>query len=457
VVYIVDAGATVWRRGDRRKALSTWGGMGLFVLVSSSFSVVEIWRIVDWPLAVSPWFLCMVLAMAADLGQEAVRAEKTARALRESEEQVMLAVEATHLGVWGMTPPSERIQGTAEWMNQSGFAAGEEVSLGRMLERVHPDDREKVRQALQRLREEGLECNLEYRVLLADGAQRWVATWGRRRADARGKSVRVFGMAADITERKRLDLEIAEQRNELSHLSRVATVSELSGSLAHELSQPLAIILTNAQAAQRMLAREPSDLDEVRAILADIAGQVQRGSGAIRRLRSLLKPGETRSLPLDLNELVEEVLLFTRNERILLGVTTRRELAANPPPVLGDRIQLQQVIINIILNGLDAMAANPPADRQLTVATSFSAGAVRISVSDNGCGLPPDAEQIFQPFFSTKPSGLGLGLSISRSIVQAHQGRLWAEARTAPEGPSEGGMPAGATIHLELPAAAEGS
>jgi C4-dicarboxylate-specific signal transduction histidine kinase len=250
----------------------------------------------------------------------------------------------------------------------------------------------------------------------------------------------------DITERRRAEQEIGRQRNELAHLARVATVSELSGSLAHELNQPLAIILTNAQAALRLLAQDPPDLTEARDILADIVSEDQRAGEVIRRLRSLLKHGETSLRPLSVNEVLDEVLHLIRSDLIGQGVTVKLAMDTNLPPCLADRIQIEQVVLNLIRNACDAMAMNPPARKMLTLATSHHDGVVRISVSDTGCGLPPDAERVFEPFHTTKKDGLGLGLSICRSIVSAHQGRLWAEA---PAG-------AGATFHLELPANREG-
>ena len=209
----------------------------------------------------------------------------------------------------------------------------------------------------------------------------------------------LVGIAIDITARKQAEEQAQRQHEELAHLSRVATVSELSGSLAHELNQPLAIILTNAQAAQRLLAQEPPDLAEACEILADIVSEDQRAGEVIRRLRSLLKHGETSLRPLAVNGMVEEVLQLSRNSLIGHGITVHRSLAPNVLQVQGDHIQLQQVLLNLILNACDAMAANPPAGRHLTVATAHRDGAVRISVSDSGCGVPPDAERIFEPFY----------------------------------------------------------
>jgi C4-dicarboxylate-specific signal transduction histidine kinase len=183
----------------------------------------------------------------------------------------------------------------------------------------------------------------------------------------------------------------------------------LSGSLAHELNQPLAIILTNAQAAQRLLAQQPPDLAETRDILADIVSEDERAGEVIKRLRALLKPGQTHRQPISANALVEDVLRIARSDLIERGIKVHAELDGSVPPVVGDRVQLQQVLLNLILNAGDAMAANPPPGRHLTLATAHRDGTVRVSVSDTGCGLPSDEECVFEPFYTTKKEGLGLG------------------------------------------------
>jgi C4-dicarboxylate-specific signal transduction histidine kinase len=217
------------------------------------------------------------------------------------------------------------------------------------------------------------------------------------------------GISTDITGNKRAELELQQQRDELAHFARVMTLSELSGSLAHELNQPLAIIFTNAQAAQRLLAQQPPDLAEAREILADIVSEDERAGDVIKRLRALLKPGQTQLQPISANALVEDVLRIARSDLIERGIKVHAELDGSVPPVVGDRVQLQQVLLNLILNAGDAMAANPPPGRHLTLVTAHRDGTLRVSVSDTGCGLPPDEERVFEPFYTTKKEGLGLG------------------------------------------------
>ncbi|RYD37466.1 MAG: sensor histidine kinase [Verrucomicrobiaceae bacterium] len=240
-------------------------------------------------------------------------------------------------------------------------------------------------------------------------------------------------------------LEAQQQRAELEHLSRVATLSELSGSLAHELNQPLAIILSNAQAAQRMLSREPLDVPELTDILTDIVSADRRAGEVIQRLRALLKRGECLFAPESLNVLTQEVLSLTRQDLMNRGISVQCSFSPELPQVLADRVQLQQVVLNLITNACDAMTANKPEDRILHLTTAVEKGRVRLAVTDQGCGLPPgDPEHWFKAFVTTKGHGLGLGLSISRSIMQAHHGSLNAERHARQ----------GTTFLLTLPAAA---
>jgi two-component system, LuxR family, sensor kinase FixL len=253
----------------------------------------------------------------------------------------------------------------------------------------------------------------------------------------------VLASIVDITPRKRAEAETMRQRAEMAHLSRVTMLGELSGSIAHELNQPLTAILSNAQAAQRFLAHEPFDLAEVRDILADIVEQDHRAGEIIRRIRLLVKKGEVQREPLDVNALVEEVLQLTRVDVVSQGVAVHTTLASALPPVDGDRLQLQQVLLNLVMNACDATAGNATADRRVEVCTTPSdAEHVSVSVSDNGAGIPPEGlDRVFEPFFTTKTYGLGLGLSVCRTIVGAHGGRLWASNNPV----------RGAAFHFTLP------
>lgn len=266
--------------------------------------------------------------------------------------------------------------------------------------------------------------------------------------DEAGKITRFVAIKEDITERKRAEQEIAQQRNQLTHLSRVNMLGELAGSLAHELNQPLTAVLSNAQAAQRFLAHDPPDLSEVRDILADIVAEDKRAGEVIRRLRLLLKKGEVQHQPLLPNEVVQEVLKLVRSDLVNQNFTAQTELASDLPVLHGDRVQLQQVLLNLVMNACDAMAGRARDQRQLTIRTCQTEdGFVHISVADCGAGIAPEKlEQVFDPFYTTKPHGMGLGLTVCRTIVTAHGGKLWAS-----NNPGQG-----ATFHIALPVSAKG-
>jgi len=253
----------------------------------------------------------------------------------------------------------------------------------------------------------------------------------------------VLASVVDVTERKQRERDAAHQRDEMAHLARVAMLGELSGSLAHELNQPLAAILSNAQAAQRFLNREVPELDRVREILADIVKSDRRAGAVITRLRSLLRKEDAQHQPVDMNEVVQEVLALMRSDFFNRQVSVRTDLFPQLPAVSGDQVQLQQVLLNLLINGSDAMAGRN-GGREMVVSTEITPErTVRVSVSDCGTGIrPEDLERIFEPFVTTKAQGMGLGLAVCHTIVKAHSGRLWAVNN--PNG--------GATVTVELPA-----
>jgi C4-dicarboxylate-specific signal transduction histidine kinase len=287
--------------------------------------------------------------------------------------------------------------------------------------------------------------DLEYRVLEAADRVRWVKTLGHAEVDAAGHVVKLSGGTVDITERKEIEFEAAAQREILAHAARVGVLGELSGAIAHELSQPLGAILSNAQAAMRVLERSSIHNTELREIITDIIDDNKRARDVISHLRTLLKKGSAKSELLDLNEEVKEALSLAHSELIRRRVDVTVELDPRVPPVTGDRIQLEQVLLNLILNAAEAINSTKHRGH-LTITTGFGQnGAPQISVRDDGPGLSDEVmSHLFEPFFSTKAYGLGLGLSICKSIVAAHSGRLWAVNN--PEG--------GATFFVSFPSLA---
>lgn len=229
----------------------------------------------------------------------------------------------------------------------------------------------------------------------------------------------------DRTER----YELLRNRQQLAHLTRVSTLGELAGSLAHELNQPLTAILSNAQAAQRFLATEPVNLGEVREILHDLVDDTHRASEVIRKIRAFVKKGDLEATPLSVASVIRDVALLVHSDAIVRGIRMRAAVTPELPPVHGDKVQLQQVVLNLLLNAFDALESRPPLDREVAIAATLGDDdTIRVSVRDSGTGLPGKTfDKLFLPFFTSKRDGLGLGLSISRSIVEMHGGRIWAQ------------------------------
>jgi len=287
-------------------------------------------------------------------------------------------------------------------------------------------------------------ANQELDLFRHDGSVIHTLSYSAPVFDEAGAVRGVINACVDITERRRAEHEIVAQRRQLAHLGRVAVVGEMSGALAHELNQPLTAILANARAAQRMLVRDRVDVTELRAILDDIVADDLRAGAVIHRVRALIRKGDVGPQQVVANEIVSEVLELTHSDLIQREVRVATRLAASLPAVPGDRVQLQQVVLNLIVNACDAMADNPPSERTLSISTFDEGMAVRVSVSDRGTGIAGDSvDAVFEPFVTSKEHGVGLGLAICRSIVNAHGGRMWAV-----NNPDRG-----ATFHLLLPQA----
>jgi PAS domain S-box-containing protein len=451
VVYVGDAAWAAWRRGLRRSALTVGASMVVFVSVGLGFAILSYWGLARLPVLASLFFLPVVLFMGYELSLDIIRSVQLAAeldaktiALLGSERKLAFAAEAARAGLWSVDRATGRLWATPQTLSMFGLSADREHHVDELLAPVHSDDRERVQELMGGSRGSRGGATVEFRVVLPSGEMRWYGARGAAHEEPRG-SPTLMGATIDITERKRAEEETARQRVELEHLSRVATVSELSGALAHELNQPLAIIMSNAEAAQLMLARPNPDLDEVRAILGDIVDADERAGQVIRRLRGMLKRGAPQRQAHSLNAIVQEVLQFVRADLVRRGVALDLHLAPALKDVLADRVPIEQVLINVINNACDAMAGNAAGDRALKIATYANAANACVRVEDFGSGLPSNPEQVFDAFYTTKAEGLGMGLAISRSIVTSHGGRLAAEPN----------HPRGAVFTICLPLAPE--
>lgn len=416
--------------------VAIWGavlGQGPFVASSALDNALSIQLFL-----IAAWIPVMSLASVV---RERARADANAR---ESEEQLAAAIEAAQLGRWEWDIAAQRLMWSDITRRIYEVPADIPVTPAVFDVLVHPDDRPLVAEATA-AGLAGRGVDVEFRIRMADGREKWILSKGRTVLGADGRPARLVGIKVDITARKRADLQVQEERRQLAHQARVSVAGELSLTLAHEMNQPLAAILTNASAARRFLLRDPPDLRELSDIVEAIAQDNRRAAAIIRRFGMLLTTREVRRTLVGLNEVAAGVLDVTRADIISRGVSVIRQFGDGLPPVLGDPIQLQQLLMNLIVNACDAMESRPPEARRLILTTACEgAGGVRLTVADSGVGISSDhLERVFEPFVTTKPQRLGLGLAICRSIVTAHEGRLWVES----------GRRGGATFVLVLPAA----
>jgi PAS domain S-box-containing protein len=435
IAFVADAAVAAWRNGERRRAWTIGGSLVLFVSVATGFAILSYWGLAQIPVLASLFFLPIVLFMGFELSLDLIRSVRLASelevrtvALRASEQKLAFAAEAANAGLWSVDRTTGRLWATPQALSMFGLKPDGEHSVDELLRIVHPEDRERIREFIDGEHAANSRASVEYRVIAPNGEVRWFGARGSSHEDGRATTQSLMGATIDITERKRAEEETARQRVELEHLSRVATLSELSGALAHELNQPLAIIMSNAEAAQQLLQRAEPDLDEVRAILSDIVDADDRAGEVIRRLRAMLKRGVPHRQPLSLGEVVRGVLHFMRADLVRRGIAVDVQWPEETRKVSADRVPIEQVLINVITNACDSMVANAEGDRLLTVVLCEDAAMACVRIGDVGCGLPPTPDRVFDAFYTTKSDGLGMGLAISRSIVSAHGGRLTAEA-----------------------------
>jgi PAS domain S-box-containing protein len=342
--------------------------------------------------------------------------------------------------MWVAGPDGRAIDFNRSWLDFRGRTLAEECGDG-WLDGVHPDDREACLKTYRAAVDGRAPFSMEYRLRRGDGVYRSMLENGMPSFDAARTFQGLVGCTVDVTQVKLAEEEVQREREELAHVLRVASLGGLATSLAHEINQPLAAIASNAQAANRLLGESSVDPD-VPAALRDIADAAQRAAEIIRRLRVLFRKEHGDPRPVDLEEVIKEVVSLLHKELEHRRVRVQLSVTSGLPRVLGDMVQLQQVILNVCINAAEAMAgsAHP---RQLTVtAAAREPAIILITIADTGPGVPAaELQHIFERFVTSKPDGLGMGLSISSSIVTAHGGRIWAMRNPG----------RGLTIHIELP------
>ncbi len=431
VIFVVDASISAWRQGQRRVAVTVGGGIVLLSLLGLVQAVLVFWGWLRMPITVSVLSLGVVLAMAYEMSRDVLRATLLSRELHESQERMTLAAEAAQLGIWMLDFSRDDLWASARTRALFGFSGTEKLDLDRLLLRVDADDRAAVREAFSGASRAPGGYHIEFRVHPAGDRSRtrWIAVQGRVEEDERGRPMCMRGACSDVTERKVNDQQMLQLRLEVAHAGRVSAMGQMAASLAHEINQPLGAIMRNAETALLLMRAESPDTTEIRAILADILGDDQRAGAVIDRMRAMLRRSELEIRALAVGSLLSDVAALVRPDAAARHVRVMVEIEDDLPPVMGDSVHLQQVLLNLISNGMDAIDEASRKVRDIAVsAVRRGARVVEIAVSDSGPGIPLERlEQVFGSFYTTKASGLGMGLSISRSLVEAHGGRLWAE------------------------------
>jgi len=375
--------------------------------------------------------------------EEALR--QSAQALSRSEAYLAEAQRLSHTGTWAFNDTT-----TLYWSEESYRIWGFDPLQGlpsreAMWQRVHPDDRDWVRQGARDARRQKRDYAVEHRIVLPDGTIRYLEATAHFVSSADGELFEVVGTHVDVTERKRAQEERERLRQleaDLAHMNRLGIMGELAASLAHEITQPIGSARNNARAALNFLDRQPSDLGEVRGALGCIVGDADRAGNIIDRIREHIKKAPPRKERFDLNGAINEVIVLAQSAITENGVAVQTRLADGLFPMQGDCVQVQQVILNLILNAVEAMGSVEAGARELVISTEQTkTGGALVAVRDSGPGIDPEhLERVFQAFYTTKPSGTGMGLSICRSIIEAHGGRLRAD----------GNKPRGAVFQFTL-------
>ncbi len=365
-------------------------------------------------------------------------------ALHETAQRLQLALRSGGIGIWDWDVQNERVVWDERMYELYGMTKEAfPLSGTNWTSRLHPDDGAKTLQEITAALRGEQELDTEFRLLHPSGAIRYVKVNALVIRDTVGKPMRMIGLHRDMTERKHDEEKIRQQREELSHISRLATVGEFAASIAHEIHQPLTAILNNAQAAKRFLSSPVPDIAEVHDALADIINDDEHAAQVIHNLRTFLKRQKVNKTSLKINDIIVEVVALLHSETVGRNVNVDLDLSPALPLVFGSSTDLQQVLMNLILNACDAMLSVDSQRRRLSIRTFYDeTNSIQVTVRDSGIGLDDKAEEhIFEPFYTTKTEGLGMGLSISKTILLAYGGKLWAENN--PEG--------GATFYFTLP------
>jgi PAS domain S-box-containing protein len=382
---------------------------------SLDFSVAPAWYQTTW------FRTCCIVAFLALLW---TAYQWRIRHLRSREKQLREVVETIPAMAWAALPDGKNSFANKRWVEYTGVSASDTTDPG-WQNAIHPEDLERHLEKSRASLAAGRLFENEVRLRRADGEYRWFWMRGMPQRDKRGNILKWYGIATDIQDRKQAEAELRAMQEDLAHINRVSMMGQLAASLAHEIKQPIAAAVSNAEACMLWLNRDQPDLAEACEAATEIVKESNRAADIITRIRSLFKKEATTHAVLDLNEAIIETVPLLREEAYRHSISVRTDLDPELPGISADRVQLQQVFMNLLLNAIEAMKET---GGELAITSQLDGdNQLLVSVSDTGVGLPADkADQIFEPFFTTKPQGIGMGLAITYSIIEAHGGRLWA-------------------------------
>jgi PAS domain S-box-containing protein len=362
-----------------------------------------------------------------------------------SKDYLAEAQKLTHTGSWAWDPRTEQVLYCSEEMfHIYGLDPRSSLpSRENFRQQIHPEDREWVKERFEESLRKKIDTHAEYRVVLLDGTVRHISASGHPVLDEDGELIQFVGTAVDVTKRKQAEESLRESEANLAHMNRVSTMGEFAASLSHEILHPIATARNNARAGMRFLEMNPPNLGEAVEAFSCVVRDADRARDIVGRMRDHMKKAPPRKECFGLNAALSEVLVLAQSVIQKNGVSVRTRLADGFLPVLGDRIQLQQVLLNLILNAAEAMGSAEERVRELSISTQQDQRGVLVAVRDSGPGIDSEhLDRVFDAFYTTKSSGTGMGLSICRSIIDAHGGKLWAEANE----------PRGAVFQFTLPA-----
>ena len=427
VIYVLDASVRAWRRGFRQRAILTGGGIILFTVLAGVHTPLVDAGIVATPYMVSFWFLAIVVALSYELVSNAVQVSRYARKIQASEKRWRTLMENVQLPVIGIDG-DRRISYVNPFLEKlSGYRRDE--LIGRSVGSLGGEsDSVEVVRALAQVENIGARHQSRWSLVCASGEKRDLLWCTVELQNSDGSHAGLLSVGEDITDRLQATRDLQHTQRELEHMTRTNILGELASGLAHELNQPLAAILSNAQAARRGLASGSTNRVEQLEILEDIIRDDKRAAEVIQRLRALLHRGEIKREIVNVKEVVHEVNQLLHAELVARHVTLNVDLPDDLPDVEAGRVEIQQVLMNLMLNAIRALARVPKENRQIGIHAILVDGELQIAIDDSGPGVESDnLGRLFEAFYTTENGGLGMGLSICRRIIEAHAGRIWAD------------------------------